>query len=595
MLQRVALPSEERDRFLPRLTVLAAVVALTWLAIFAVRMAGPFMITDSDQQRPAAYTLDVIVNGNWTVQRDDTGDVASKPPLYTWVMALGVMALGGELNELTLYLPGALSVLALALIVLFVTTHFSGRGAGLIAALAYLLAWTAFRQVYLARTDALFSLTVFAAALLVWMAATRQCSWFWFWVMAALATLTKGPLGLLLALGGLVAFLWRKDLPELPEPSGLARYPLASHAAGFAVYTVLCGGWFLLAWLDAGQAFIDKVIGQELVGHAVESSGGQRPFEGFWKQPLYFLSRFLPWSVVTYYALWRVFFRPAGDPRVRLFHRFMALYFLLGLTVFSVAPHQRADHLLPLLPAGAILAGVEVAQWLDAQRLRTAFRYYPAVLAVVLIGVAAFLQFGYGNSRDARQTAEARIAAEWIEENLGRNFPIIHTDGPFAPQFFLNTMYQRHSFEQTFKAAVLHEYPTYYLVRDSGEMWWWLLSSGTGNPHDRGLEWIARLPDVAEPGFYIMGDHLETTPPREVVTLIDNVRVEMEAVRFMNARGHDMVFEALEDSSRVRVENLGGMPQKVRLELRRSSSVYTAEGTLQHGERLTVDIPDGER
>lgn len=591
MLYRVALPPEERDRLLPRLTVLAAVVALTWLAIFSVRMAGPFMITDSDQQRPAAYTLDVLVNGNWIVQSDDRGDVASKPPLYTWVMALGVLALGGELTEFALYLPGALSVLAIALIVLFVTAHFFGRGAGLLAALAYLVAWTAFRQVYLARTDALFSLTVFVAALMAWMAATRQMSWIWFWLIAALATLTKGPLGVLLAAGGLVAFLWPKDHRVLPEPTGLAKYPLASQALGFAAYAVICGGWFLLAWLHAGQPFIDKVIGQELVGHAVESSRGQRPFEGFWKQPLYFLSRFLPWSVVTYYALWRAFFRPLEDPRQRLFHRFMAFYFLLGLTVFSIAPHQRADHLLPLLPAAAILAGLEMAQWFDAGRLRLALQYYPAVLALVLIGITGFLRIGYGDSRDARWTAESRIAAEWIEKNLGRDFPIIHTDGPFAPQFFLNTIYQRHSFERTFKEAVLHENAAYFLVRDSGELWWWLLSSDIENPHDRGLYWIARLPEGPDPRYYVMSDQPHAEPPRELVTLIDNARVEMEGVRLVSRRGLNLVFEALDGDALVRVENLEPIARKVGITLQHNGSTYKAEGTLAERESLAARVP----
>jgi len=42
-------------------------------------MGAPPNLLDQDQERPAAYVLDVIKNGNWLCQRDWTGDITSKP------------------------------------------------------------------------------------------------------------------------------------------------------------------------------------------------------------------------------------------------------------------------------------------------------------------------------------------------------------------------------------------------------------------------------------------------------------------------------------------------------------------------------------
>ncbi len=66
------------------------------LVLFGVRLAGPPDLTDNDQERPSAYVLDVVQNGNWCVQRDAYGEIASKPPL-TWLAGLSTLAPAGRL------------------------------------------------------------------------------------------------------------------------------------------------------------------------------------------------------------------------------------------------------------------------------------------------------------------------------------------------------------------------------------------------------------------------------------------------------------------------------------------------------------------
>ncbi|MFN9906553.1 MAG: hypothetical protein ACK56F_10570, partial [bacterium] len=93
---------------------------------------------DDDQLKPVAYTLDIVVNGNWAVQSDYENSVASKPPLYQWTCAiLGILR--GKVDELTMYLPTGLSILITVLLCSRIATERFGSIAGLWTGLSFLL------------------------------------------------------------------------------------------------------------------------------------------------------------------------------------------------------------------------------------------------------------------------------------------------------------------------------------------------------------------------------------------------------------------------------------------------------------------------
>src|SRR5690606_7374135 len=114
---------------------------------------------------------------------------------------------------------------------------------------------------------------------------------------------------------------------------------------------------------------------------------------------LYLLARFFPFSLFFFYALWRVFRRPAGDVAERRLERFLACWVLAGLVLFSLAAHHRADLLLPLWPACALLAGRAMARL--ARRVGAA--RFTAVTAVVVAGLMAGL---YAQYRSEEHTSE---------------------------------------------------------------------------------------------------------------------------------------------------------------------------------------------
>lgn len=408
----------------------AAGLAAAVLLLFVLRLSGPSNLMLHDQERPASYVLDAVQNGHWVIQKDWTGDIMSKPPLYTWLGALAGLMAG--VGRFAISFPAGLAVLGLVLLLFEWGRRIFAPRAAFCAALVFLLCMATAKQVILVRTDGLFAFTVLLTAWSAFAAWRLRASWVWFWLAAAAATLTKGPLGILLGGLGLLACL----LPPRVPPGSWRGF-----GAGLALFIAIVAGWFALACLEFGRPVADKLIFKELLAHAVSVDGKRGlPLSGFYKPWVYFLSRFAPWSALAFIGVWRAWRRPAADALERAFERFLACWLVGGLVVFSFASHQRGDLIYPLLAPGAWLAGREVARLLHRVSAR-------GLAVVSVLGMAVFLAVIAGNDRQSvrrsvdaeRSAAIERIAGE-IRRDWGGTTRLLHVDTPFALQFHLGTM-----------------------------------------------------------------------------------------------------------------------------------------------------------
>ena len=408
--------------------LLAALV----LALFVLRLTGPSNLEADAQDRNVGYVMDVAWEGHWLVQQDIRGRIMSKPPLHTWIAS--AFAEVGGINRLTLALPSALAVLAMALLVFQVGRQRFGILAGGLAGLAVVLAPMMSKHIALVRTDALFALVVAIGAFAAHRAWARGGGWTPFWFWAALATLIKGPLGLVLAAMGLLAWFWeRRSDPSTPHPAG-------SHWAGIGLFLLLTLGWLLPAILSAGQPLVDKLFFEELVGQATGVGKGGFPGRNLPKPTLYFILRFLPFSLFACYGLWRIVRHPAAEIAERRFERFLFCWIIGGIILFSLASHHRGDLLLPLWPAAALLAGRELARL----TVRIGGRWMAAALAGLTL---FFLGAGYWTyhlkadeqSEEVRYTVEAERAARALAARGLDVQQLHHLDTPVTLQLGLGT------------------------------------------------------------------------------------------------------------------------------------------------------------
>ena len=113
------------------------------------------------------------------------------------------------------------------------------------------------------------------------------------WAAAALACLTKGPVGLVLP--GAILFLWCLSIRSF---GGLARlfFP-----AGILVFLLIAGPWYYTMYDIHGQAFIDQFFGLHNVTRALSS---EHPEDNYFFYYLVLLPvALLPWTGLSFYTM----------------------------------------------------------------------------------------------------------------------------------------------------------------------------------------------------------------------------------------------------------------------------------------------------
>ncbi len=419
---------------MPSLRLALCCVVLACLALWGVRLAVGDDLMNRDQERPVSYILDAVQNGSWIVQRDARGVVCSKPPLYTWIGAAAGSVTG--VNQATWTVPALLGTVAAVVAVLLLGWRCLSPAAGLLAAGMFLASGPGTKMPGLVRNDGLFAGAIALAALAALLAWNRRVSWVWFYVAVTLATLAKGPLGLVFAGCGMVAWWWERragDGPMLPP-----RTAWRGHVLGVALFIGLSAGWFALALLDQGRDVWNRLIGRELVGHVVKGDAGAMPGSQAYFPIFYLLTRYLPWSLLGLIAMVVAWRRPPADPLTRRTLRFLTCWLLGGLVLLAFAGHQRADLLMPLWAPTVLLAGwwASTWRWLAPRPALAAAGL--AVLAVLI----AVLYYAVGYRQDPLVQMSVRVAGLAHQaRGLGRDLrlPLTLADAPLAMQVQLGT------------------------------------------------------------------------------------------------------------------------------------------------------------
>jgi len=341
----------------------ALLVAVAYLAL-ALHGLGDAHIVGDDEAREVAIVRDVVA-GNLLWPTFNGTDIPDKPTLFHW-LAAGPVALFG-FSETSVRLVAALAAAATVGWTLLLGTRFLSPLAGTIAALILASTPTFLDHARVARPDTLLVLCVtvaLGAGFGWWRDGHRRDATLVF-VATGLGVLAKGPVApalVAVALGGFL--LWQRNLRRLV---GLVT------PEGLLAFVALAGGWYALATLGWGDAFVE----QHLVGRYLRNlAGGLATGESYspkslWHHltfyPLHLPAVAMPWTPFLVAACWRLW-RHGGiaDPRAR----FLLCWALAPVVVFTPAEWKLRYYLLPSLPAVALLVAPTIAALLEPWPLR---------------------------------------------------------------------------------------------------------------------------------------------------------------------------------------------------------------------------------
>ncbi len=374
----------KRSTHIRRVLPFVWIAVLGWIAFF--NHLGSIGLVDETEPLFVEAARQMTVTGNWITPYFNGVTRFDKPPLIYWLMAIAFETIG--VNEWAARIPSALAGTVLTGFCFYAlkrsTTSIIAPYLG--AAIASLNLMTLFFG-RLGYSDMLLSVC-FGGSLLSFFlgyieSKPNKTRWYFsFYGLMALAVLTKGPVGAVLPSAIVLIFLlWSGNLREELRAMKLVW--------GIGLFLLVCVPWYVLAYIQNGDAFINSFFGV----HNVERfTTVVNQHSGAWYYHFVLvLFGFFPWSLCLPAAIAFVFSQSQWrqQPRSQHLGWFALIWFSVVLGFFTIAVTKYISYSLPSLPAAAIL----VALWWDVQRFQPGqskwlkFSVYTTIAAAVAVAI----------------------------------------------------------------------------------------------------------------------------------------------------------------------------------------------------------------
>ncbi|MCM2269921.1 MAG: glycosyltransferase family 39 protein [Thermoanaerobaculia bacterium] len=366
------------------------------LAVFLPGV-GARDLWNPDEPRYAVVAREMVEGGHWFVPHLNGRVYAEKPPLMFWAIG-AVSRFTGGVGPVAARLPSIAAVIATALLVAGIARHLFDRRVAWWSALVFLSGAKVLWQGRVGQIDMLLVALVTAAMYFFvrGLAEPRPANARLFFLFTGLATLAKGPVGLLPPLLAIVAWALvagRTDaLRALRIPTGLL------------IWLAVVLAWLVPAALEGGTEYLQTIVFKQNLQRYADPWHHVQP----WYYYLEVLpADFFPWSLFLPGAIWigwKRIFGPARDGVL------LALsWMVVTLVFFSLSPGKRTVYILTMYPAMALLVAAAFAEiessWPRLRRFVTVPAALAALIALGAIG-GGFALVRWWPERVARQLAE---------------------------------------------------------------------------------------------------------------------------------------------------------------------------------------------
>lgn len=337
-------------------------------------------LTDPDEVFYAQTVKEMSVRHEWNIPFLFGQPQFEKPILIYWLLRTAFLIFGMT-DFAARFFPALFAVLGIIGVYLLAMVGFNDSKKALASAIVLM---SCVLYIGLART--VFTDMVFSALILF-----AMLSFFWgysypsrrdrgiilFFIFTALATLAKGPLGLLLPLAAIALFLFIKR-----ETKSFFRFSVITGAALFAV---ICLPWYIFIIAKYGNSFTREFFYNDHIRRLffAEHPGNDR----WYFYPGSMLGLFFPWSLFLVAALYRL-----ARSRLRLLpiEQLLVCWVAVIFIVFQAAHSKLVSYVLPLFPALALICGAYIGDLMAAAGRR------PINKMVFLLSCLTFLLLPVG-------------------------------------------------------------------------------------------------------------------------------------------------------------------------------------------------------
>jgi len=363
------------------MAVLLAVMAILYL--FALGNHG---LLEPDEGRYSEIPREMLESGDFVTPRLNYVAYFEKPILHYWLTASSFALLGQ--NEFAARLWPALLALAGIAVTYWLTANMKGPRAGFFSGwiLGTSLVYFAIGQINITDMPLSFFMTLSMAGF--WFGIQKDKKFFLlFYAGMALATLTKGLIGIVLPAG---VIFWWIVLMNRWKTVGESLY-----MPGIALFFLLTVPWFLLVSLRNADFFHFFFIQEHFLRYTTRIHDRFEPW--WWFIPI-LLVGLIPWTGFLPGAMARAFPRK-GRNRGNGSGLFLLLWFGVIFVFFSISSSKLVPYIVPALPPLAILMGSFLDELASPSSRKSLARSLAASTAILLPFATALSAYPFFEER----------------------------------------------------------------------------------------------------------------------------------------------------------------------------------------------------
>lgn len=391
----------------------ALLLALTFIALCLCTAFADF--STKGEPREALVAMEMLKSGNWILPIDQSGDMAYKPPMFHWLVALFSLP-AGHVTEFTSRLPSVIALTLVIAIVFGFCAKARTRNFGLLCAAFALTSFELLRAGTVCRVDMVLTLFMTGAMAALYRASMSRDthSRLTYAVVGALClsggVLTKGPVAIVLPLG--VWWVWRLL-------GGANLWRVSAKALILLVAGLLLPAlWYWAAWMQGGDRFLTLAM-EENFGRFMGHMSYDSHVKPLWYNFTSLLTGLLPWSAAL---LATVFLPRMRSSLAGLRHwreswramcpaaRFALVASTLVFVFYCIPKSKRSVYLLPMYPFMAYGLGCYASVLIErgVLSLRALRRCMATVGCLLFVGFA--VAFPVISKRDSDRLKAEQIA-----------------------------------------------------------------------------------------------------------------------------------------------------------------------------------------
>ncbi|MDE7154628.1 MAG: glycosyltransferase family 39 protein [Muribaculaceae bacterium] len=365
---------------------------LILLLLLFIPFLGFTLFNTKGEPREAVVAMSMLQQHDWILPVSNGADIPYKPPMLAWCIAAVSKLLGGEVTEYTSRIPSAVAMIVMTMGVFCTIRRRMDAVTAFVTCLMMMTCFELQRAATSCRVDMLNTMFMVMAMLLFFKSydsARRRIITFGFILMMSGATLTKGPVGVILPCG--VAWLHMLVSGE--------RWWRATWQTAFCGFCALLlpALWYYAAWQRGGDEFY-RLMMEENFGRMTGSMSYSSHENPWYYNIMTMLTGMLPYTLLGVMSLALVRFKGVSLSPRRLWqklreanpwNRYAIIIFVTVFVFYCIPASKRSVYLLPLYPSLAYAMAL-LALWLCGRSPRIVRIFAGIISALPFIAIAAF-------------------------------------------------------------------------------------------------------------------------------------------------------------------------------------------------------------